>query len=68
MKVQRIRLPETDEVSWIVLGDAYLPIEPIQTYLAFLESLGRSPSLSVIPAGFFEAEKSPRHVLREKAC
>lgn len=36
MKVQRIRLPETDEVSWIVLDDGYLPIEPIQAYLAFL--------------------------------
>lgn len=44
MKVQRIRVPETDEVSWIVLDDDYLPIEPIQTYLAFLESLGRSPN------------------------
>lgn len=43
MKVQRIRDPETNEVSWIVLDDAYLPIEPIKAYLAFLESLGRSP-------------------------
>ncbi len=44
MKVQRIRDPETNEVSWIVLDDAYLPIEPIKAYLAFLESLGRSPN------------------------
>ena len=44
MKVQRIRVPETDEVSWIVLDDDYLPIEPIKAYLAFLESLGRSPN------------------------
>jgi integrase/recombinase XerD len=44
MKVQRIRYPETTEVSWIVLDDAYLPIEPIKAYLAFLESLGRSPN------------------------
>ena len=43
MKVQRIRYPETDEVSWIVLDDAHLLIEPITAYLAFLESLGRSP-------------------------
>lgn len=44
MKIQRIRVPETDEVSWIVLDDGYLPIEPIQAYLAFLENLGRSPN------------------------
>jgi integrase/recombinase XerD len=44
MKVQRIRDPETNEVSWIVLDDGYLPIEPIKAYLAFLESLGRSPN------------------------
>ena len=43
MKVQRIRYPVTDEVSWIVLDDAHLLIEPITAYLAFLESLGRSP-------------------------
>lgn len=43
MKVQRIRHPETNEASWIVLDDAYLPIEPITAYLVFLESLGRSP-------------------------
>ena len=44
MKVQRIRHPETDETSWIVLDDAYLPIEPITGYLVFLENLGRSPN------------------------
>ena len=44
MKVQRIRDPETNEISWIVLDDAYLCIEPIKAYLAFLESLGRSPN------------------------
>ena len=43
MKVQRIRYPETNEVSWVVLDDGYLPIEPITAYLVFLESLGRSP-------------------------
>ncbi len=43
MKVQRIRSPETNEVSWVVLDDGYLPIEPIMAYLVFLESLGRSP-------------------------
>ncbi len=43
MKVQRIRHPETNEASWIVLDDTYLLIEPITAYLAFLENLGRSP-------------------------
>jgi integrase/recombinase XerD len=43
MKVQRIRHPETNASSWIVLDDAYLPIKPILAYLKFLEDLGRSP-------------------------
>jgi integrase len=43
MKVQRIRHPETNEASWMVLDDAYVPIEPITAYLVFLESVGRSP-------------------------
>lgn len=44
MKVQPIRCPGTDRPSWLVLGDDFLPIEPIRAYLAFRECLGRSPN------------------------
>ncbi|BCL78992.1 transposase [Ktedonobacteria bacterium brp13] len=43
MKVQRVRLPETSHISWLVLDDDYVPIEPILHYLQFLDTLERSP-------------------------
>ena len=43
MKVQRIRF-ETDQVSWIVLDDDYMPVQPILPYLKFLDDLDRSPN------------------------
>ncbi len=44
MKVQRVRLPDTDRVTWLVLDDHYTPIQPILTYLKFLHNLDRSPN------------------------
>ncbi len=44
MKVQRVRLLDTNRSSWIVLGDDFLPIKPILVYLKFMEALGRSPN------------------------
>jgi integrase/recombinase XerD len=44
MKVQRVRIPETDTVSWLVLSDDFLPIQPILTFLRYLENLERSPN------------------------
>ena len=44
MKVQRVRLPHTDQVRWIVLDDEFVPIQPICSYLTFLDDLGRSPN------------------------
>ncbi|MBW4426878.1 MAG: site-specific integrase [Nostoc desertorum CM1-VF14] len=44
MKVQRVRIPKSEKITWIVLGDDYLPIEPIRQYLAYLESIERSPN------------------------
>jgi len=44
VQVQRIRLPNSSQVSWLVIGDDYLPIEPVQSYLKYLESLERSPN------------------------
>lgn len=43
-QIQRIRLPDSNRSSWLVIGDDYLPIEPIQSYLKYLESLERSPN------------------------
>lgn len=44
MKVQKGILPDTNQPIWIVLDDDYLPIEPIQKYLHYLDSLERSPN------------------------
>jgi integrase len=42
MKVQRVRLP--DRVAWLVLDDSYEPVQPILSYLKFLQDVGRSPN------------------------
>ncbi len=44
MKVQRVRIPDSDQVTWLVLDDNYLPVQPIQGYLRCLDSLERSPN------------------------
>jgi hypothetical protein len=44
MKVQRVRLPETDRFTYLVLDDEYVPIQPIFSYLTFLHDLDRSPN------------------------
>jgi integrase/recombinase XerD len=44
MKVQRVRLPETHQVTWLVLDDEFVPVQPILTYLRFLHDLDRSPN------------------------
>lgn len=44
MKTQRIRWPDSNQVSWIVLDDDYHPIRPIQKYIRYLGSLERSPN------------------------
>ncbi len=44
MKVQRVRSPDTNRSSWIVLGDDFLPVKPILVFLKFMEDLGRSPN------------------------
>ena len=43
MKVQRVRL-DGDKVTWLVIGDDYLPIEPIQQFLNYLRNIERSPN------------------------
>lgn len=44
MKVQRVRIPDTDRVTWLVLDDNYLPVQPISEYLRYLENIERSPN------------------------
>lgn len=44
MKVQRIQLPDGNRLSWLVLDDAYLPIQPVLVFLKFLDDAGRSPN------------------------
>lgn len=44
MKVQRVRIPNNEQVTWLVLDDNYLPVQPIQGYLRYLDSLERSPN------------------------
>ena len=44
MKVQRVIVPETEKVTWLVLGADYLPVKPIQQFLSYLENIERSPN------------------------
>lgn len=44
MKVQRVRIPNSDKITWTVLGDDYLPVAPIEQFLRYLESIERSPN------------------------
>lgn len=44
MKVQKVKIPNSDKVTWIVLGDDYLPIQPIQQFLSYLKSVEKSPN------------------------
>lgn len=44
MKVQRIKIPSSGKTTWIVIGDDYLPVKPVNEYLRYLESLEKSPN------------------------
>lgn len=44
MKVQKGTIPDSNRFAWMVLDDDYLPIEPIQKYIHYLENIGRSPN------------------------
>jgi integrase len=44
MVVQRVVMPVTEAESWTVLGDDGDPVGPIETYLAYLAALERSPN------------------------
>lgn len=44
MKVQKAVDEQTRKESWLVIGDDFLPVEPVQDYLAYLSNVGRSPN------------------------
>lgn len=44
MKVQKGTLADSPRPVWMVLDDDYVPVEPIQKYLHYLDSLERSPN------------------------
>lgn len=44
IQLQRVTLPNSSRPTWTVIGDDYLPIQPIQDYLRYLHNLERSPN------------------------
>lgn len=44
MKVQHIQLVDRQDITWLVLGDDYLPIPPISDFLGYLRTIERSPN------------------------
>jgi hypothetical protein len=49
VKVQRIVLPYSGRITWIVLDDGFSPVEPIQDFLAYLNNIERSPGMIMPP-------------------
>lgn len=43
MQVQRIVIPATSRVTWLVIDDSFLSIRPVNDFLMYLENLERSP-------------------------
>ena len=44
MRVQRISVPDTGHLSWIVVDGEHLPVTVLNEYLLYLHRLGRSPN------------------------
>ncbi len=44
VRVQRIRVPDTGHLSWIVVDGEHLPVAVLNEYLFYLHRLGRSPN------------------------
>ena len=42
--VQRARIPGSDRLIWLVVGEDHLPVESIRRYLAYLDDVQRSPN------------------------
>jgi integrase/recombinase XerD len=44
VRVQKIRVPDTGLLSWIVVDGEHLPVAVLNEYLLYLHRLGRSPN------------------------
>lgn len=44
MKVQKVILPDSGRPTWILLGDDFMPIQPVDEFLSYLRNLERSPN------------------------
>ena len=44
VRVQKIRVPDTGRLSWIVIDREHVPVEVVNEYLVYLHRLGRSPN------------------------
>lgn len=44
MKVETVILSSTGRKSWMVLDNDYLPIQPIESFIGYMETLERSPN------------------------
>lgn len=44
MKVQKAVIPDSEKVIWLVIDDNFLPIQPIQSFLTYLDNIERSPN------------------------
>ena len=44
MLVQPVVVPGSGMLSWTVLGDDDVPVEPVERFLAYLTDIGRSPN------------------------
>ncbi|MBW4460124.1 MAG: site-specific integrase [Nodosilinea sp. WJT8-NPBG4] len=44
MKVQKVVFPDSTVPNWVLIGDDFLPIEPVQEFLDYLRNIDRSPN------------------------
>lgn len=44
MRVQRVLMPGSGEESWTLLGDDHVPVGPVERFLSYLASVGKSPN------------------------
>lgn len=44
MRVQRVLAPDSGAESWTLLGSDLRPVGPVESFLAFLSAVERSPN------------------------
>ncbi|MGN5380914.1 hypothetical protein ACQ4WX_38690 [Streptomyces lasalocidi] len=44
MRVQRVLAPGSTTESWTLLGDDLRPVDPVESFLAYLTAIERSPN------------------------